>query len=132
MNLYDELLPYWVASCKGIRDANRDHGKWVDYLKENGLTREWLEADRHVPIVTPDGQYYCGGCIVQGVMLFTWEAGVEGLDPGLKERGGNDTRGLKQYYTEGNDTRGLKQYYTEENDYETNTRNDTGNVRSDD
>jgi hypothetical protein len=72
--MYEELLPYWKERCLTIRDLKEPgrllHNKWTDMLKKKRLKWEWVSESGH-----NDGYYH--NCIVQGIILFTWEAGLE-------------------------------------------------------
>jgi hypothetical protein len=69
--MYEELLPLWKARCLVIR-TGKDLGamrRWTLRLTALRLHWEWVNGH--------DVNGYFEDCLVQSVMLFTHEAGLE-------------------------------------------------------
>jgi len=74
--MYEELLPFWKQFTKAYDPPDVDMSEWVVVLARHGFTHkiykdgsagwEWINHD-----------YKSFDCLVGGVILFTWEAGME-------------------------------------------------------
>ena len=71
--MYEELLPYWKERCHEITNVSPTSSQtgtdWVEELERKNLSWEWGKGE------SINGYYK--DCIVQDIMLFTWEAGLD-------------------------------------------------------
>ena len=79
--MYEELLPLWKARCAAVRDRKGNKRNrydmripaWTDELKKRGLSEKYL---MHTGVQGRLDGSFGSACLVSGVMLFTWEAGI--------------------------------------------------------
>ncbi len=68
--MYEELLPYWKARCRAVLE--RKGTKRNRYDMRIAVWQHKVEAMGLSGLYNPHNK----DCLVGGVMLFTWEAGI--------------------------------------------------------
>ena len=76
--MYDELLPYWKTRCRCEPDTVHPHLDWTVELNRRGIYHEHqtLACDVKGAFEWVKGASGNYDCLVLGIMLFTWEAGI--------------------------------------------------------
>lgn len=68
--MYDELLPFWKIRRKEIETRARSVSTWLSALASRGYRYEYSKEQ-------VEGTTFPKDCIVEGIMLFTWEAALD-------------------------------------------------------
>jgi hypothetical protein len=68
--MYEELLPFWKIRRREIETNSRTISTWLHALSKRKLSHKFSKE-------CVEGTVYPRDCVVQGIMLFTWEAGLD-------------------------------------------------------